>query len=151
MADLLGFGSQAQKWITDILLPQLEQIEKQQDATLEAVTQLRNDLDLHTRMATVERQVQHFKRVNQDIPFIEVRAVLVIGIAPTPRGARCQVPVHGHIVHDLLQSKIWMVQVGLCGPYVDLFLYHVCNGHHHHVKLPPIHGCVWSPPLHKLQ
>ena len=68
MADLLGFGSQAQKWITDILLPQLEQIEKQQDATLEAVTQLRNDLDLHTRMATVERQVQHFKKVNRDIP-----------------------------------------------------------------------------------
>ena len=68
MADLLGFGSQAQKWITDILLPQLEQIEKQQDATLEAVTQLRNDLDLHTRMATVERQVQHLKKVNQDIP-----------------------------------------------------------------------------------
>ena len=68
MADLLGFGSQAQKWITDILLPQLEQIEKQQDATLEAVTQLRNDLDLHTRMATVERQVQHCKKVNRDIP-----------------------------------------------------------------------------------
>ena len=68
MADLLGFGSQAQKWVTDILVPQLQHIENKQDATLEEVTQLRNDLDLHTRMATVERQIQNLKRVNQDIP-----------------------------------------------------------------------------------
>ena len=68
MADLLGFGSQAQKWVTDILVPHLKHIENKQDATLEEVTQLRNDLDLHTRMATVERQVQHLKKVNQDIP-----------------------------------------------------------------------------------
>lgn len=68
MADLLGFGSQAQKWVTDILVPQLKHIENKQDATLEEVTQLRNDLDLHTRMATVERQIQNLKRVNQDIP-----------------------------------------------------------------------------------
>ena len=47
MADLLGFGSQAQKWVTDILVPQLKHIENKQDATLEEVTQLRNDLDLH--------------------------------------------------------------------------------------------------------
>ena len=68
MADLLGLGSQAQKWVTDILVPQLQHIENKQDATLEEVTQLRNDLDLHTRMATVERQIQNLKRVNQDIP-----------------------------------------------------------------------------------
>ena len=54
--------------VTDILVPQLKHIENKQDATLEEVTQLRNDLDLHTRMATVERQVQHLKKVNQDIP-----------------------------------------------------------------------------------
>ena len=68
MSDLFGLGSQAQKWVTDILVPQLQHIENKQDATLEEVTQLRNDLDLHTRMATVERQIQNLKRVNQDIP-----------------------------------------------------------------------------------
>ena len=68
MADLLGFGSQAQKWVTDILVPQLKHIENKQDATLEEVTQLRNDLDLHTRMATVERQIQNLKRVNIPAP-----------------------------------------------------------------------------------
>ena len=68
MSDLFGLGSQAQKWVTDILVPQLKHIENKQDATLEEVTQLRNDLDLHTRMTAVERQVQHLNRVNQDIP-----------------------------------------------------------------------------------
>ena len=68
MSDLFGLGSQAQKWITDILLPQLQQIENQQDATLEAVTQLRNDLDLHTRMKRVEDQMQRLNNINHSIP-----------------------------------------------------------------------------------
>ena len=68
MADLLGFGSQAQKWVTDILVPQLKHIENKQDATLEEVTQLRNDLDLHTRMKRVEDQMQRLNNINHSIP-----------------------------------------------------------------------------------
>ena len=68
MSDLFGLGSQAQKWILDFLVLQLEQIENKQESTLEAVTPLRNDLDLHTRMKRVEDQMQRLNNINHSIP-----------------------------------------------------------------------------------
>lgn len=61
MADVFGLGSQVQKWITAVLLPQIQTINDKIDSTLEAVTKLRDDLSLHERLQTVEQQMQHFR------------------------------------------------------------------------------------------